>query len=126
LRRIFFQTLAASFAAGYEKCFIYAADHPTLGFYDNTGTPPPGEPADWYFKAPNNTARGATALAQAIAALTAGEMVARGVGDAGMLTAATASHPGPETQPERMFALGLGAIGWIIRRRQARLREQAC
>lgn len=70
LARIFRQALDASFDAGYERCFLYAADHPTLGLYDNVGTPPRGEPADWYFKAPDNTARGAAALASAIAALT--------------------------------------------------------
>lgn len=73
--RIFQQALVASFAGGYDKCFIYALDHPTLGTYDDVGTPPAGEPADWYFKAPDNTARGAAALAQAIAAMTGGELV---------------------------------------------------
>lgn len=75
LARILQQTLVASFAGGYAKCFPYAADHPTLGFYDDVGTPPVGEPSDWYFKAPDNTARGATAMAQAIAAMTGGELV---------------------------------------------------
>ncbi|QOR55231.1 MAG: hypothetical protein SHS37scaffold296_1 [Burkholderiales phage 68_11] len=75
MARIYQQALVASFAGGYDKCFLYAADHPTLGLYDDTGTPPGGEPADWYFKAPDNTARGATALAQAIAAMTGGELV---------------------------------------------------
>lgn len=120
LRRIFFQTLAASFAAGYEKCFLYAADHPTLGFYDNTGTPPPGEPADWYFKAPDNTARGATALAQAIAALTAGETVAASAAEADILGTRAASLPTLEASSGGAWSLGLGAIGWIIRRRNSR------
>lgn len=74
MERIFFQTMVASFASGYEKCMLYAGDHPSLGFYDNTGTPPAGEPADWYFKAPDNTARGAAALANVINAMTAGEI----------------------------------------------------
>lgn len=75
MARIFQQALVASFAGGYDKCLIYAADHPTLGFYDDVGTPPSGEAGDSYFKAPNNTARGATALAQAIANMIGGEVV---------------------------------------------------
>lgn len=75
MARIFQQALVASFAGGYDKCFLYALDHPTLGLYDDVGTVPAGETSDWYFKAPDNTARGATALAQAIAAMTGGELV---------------------------------------------------
>lgn len=65
-RRVFAQLLVGSIVGGYDKHFIYAADHPTLGLYDNVGTPPAGEPADWYFKASNNTSRGATQLAAAM------------------------------------------------------------
>ncbi|KQV46919.1 hypothetical protein ASC95_25720 [Pelomonas sp. Root1217] len=125
LKRIFFQTLLASFAAGYEKCFLYAADHPTLGFYDNTGTPPPGEPAEWYFKAPDNTARGATALAQAIAALTKGETI-EGPGNASRTSALTggfASYKTLEASLGGESSFCLGALGWIVRRRNARSRE---
>lgn len=76
MQRMLMQMFVASFAGGYEKCFPYAADHPTLGFYDdNVGTIPAGEPADWWFKAPDNTARGARAMANAIAALTGGQLV---------------------------------------------------
>lgn len=74
MQRIFQQALVAYFAGGYEKAFIYALDHPSLGTYDDVGTPPVGEPSDWYFKAPDNTARGATAMAQAIAAMTGGQL----------------------------------------------------
>jgi hypothetical protein len=119
MKRVFFQTLASSFASGYEKCFLYAADHPTLGFYDNTGTPPPGEPRDWYFKAPDNTARGAAALAQAIAALTAGEMVAEGASafDLPFLTAPLASLNVFDAPDGGLLSLALGAVGWVVRRR---------
>lgn len=113
MRRIFFQTLASSFASGYEKCFVYAADHPTLGFYDNTGTPPAGEPANWYFKAPDNTARGAAALAQAIAALTKGELI---TGQADSIDWITAGKL-PLDPPSGTFSMLLGAFGWIVRRR---------
>lgn len=64
--RIFAQMLHSSFIGGYEKCFVYAADHPTLGFFDDVGTVPEGEPSTWYFKAADNTRRGAIALAGAI------------------------------------------------------------
>lgn len=65
-RRVFAQMLAASIIGGYDKHWVYAADHPTLGFYDDVGTPPAGEPSTWYFKSPDNTARGATQLAAAM------------------------------------------------------------
>lgn len=119
MRRIFFQTLAASFASGYEKCFLYAADHPTLGFYDNTGTPPAGEPADWYFKAPDNTARGAAALAQAIAALTSGgaSVGAARTSHGQPLARNDLSLSGLDSWPGSTFSAGLGALGWIFQRR---------
>lgn len=124
LRRIFFQTLLASFAAGYEKCFLYAADHPTLGFYDDTGTPPPGEPADWYFKAPDNTARGATALVQAIKALTTGRAIpgamAAAHSTARTLLAKADSHEAGGSPPNRLATLSLAAFCWVVQRRSKR------
>jgi hypothetical protein len=114
MKRAFLQTLSASFAAGYEKAFLYAADHPTLGFYDNTGTPPKGEPADWYFKAPDNTARGALALAQAIAELSSGQTGAGASPTFDMHTTAMALSR-PEASPAAMLVMGFG--GWIVRRR---------
>lgn len=127
MKRIYFQTLVSSFASGYEKCFLYAADHPTLGFYDNTGTPPAGEPADWYFKAPDNTARGAAALAQAIAALTAGEMVGAAAGghDMARLVDASPFDPFPPSPGGLFSAAALGAIGWCVRRRDRLSAERA-
>lgn len=74
--RIFSQCVVSNFIGGYSKCFFYAADHPALGFYDNVGTPPAGEAADAYNKAPDNTARGATQLKAVIDSLTGGELVA--------------------------------------------------
>jgi hypothetical protein len=116
MKRLYFQTLLASFASGYEKCFLYAADHPTLGFYDETGTPPPGEPSDWYFKAPDNTARGAAALAQVIAALKAGKTVGRSE-DSSLLNSYLMGAISGADLVSGPTNLGVAALGWIVRRR---------
>lgn len=75
IERLMMQAFIGSVLGGFDLSVWYAADHPALGFYDNVGTVPPGEPSDWYFKAPDNTARGAVALANVIAALTAGPLL---------------------------------------------------
>jgi hypothetical protein len=109
-KRILTETLLASFAAGYDKCFLYAADHPTLGFYDETGTPPPGEPRDWYFKAADNTARGALALAQVI-----DQLVSNGP--------KRTSAPHGYHEPRWQYAgvdpaiASFGILNWLFRRR---------
>lgn len=115
MKRVLYQTMLASFASGYEKCFLYAADHPTLGFYDDTGTPPRGEPADWYFKAPDNTARGAAALAQAIAALQAGETLTSGL--KGIPPPRTVFAPWLGAATDAPLIACVGGIGWLVRRR---------
>lgn len=71
--RVIMQAMIGSFLGGFDLAVWYAADHPALGLFDNTGSVPVGEPADWHFKAPDNTARGAAALASVIGILTAGE-----------------------------------------------------
>lgn len=115
MKRVFYQTMLASFASGYEKCFLYAADHPTLGFYDDTGTPPRGEPADWYFKAPDNTARGAAALAQAIAALQSGETLSS---LSGLPPPNTAPVLWPNLASGSSLVACVGGMGWLVRRRE--------
>lgn len=59
----------ASVLSGFSLHILYAHDHPALGTFDNTGTVPAGEPATWYFKAPDNTATRAAAVASVIQAV---------------------------------------------------------
>lgn len=67
--RLTYLLMLAGFLSGFNKQILYAADHNALGTYDNAGTVPSGEPADWYFKAQDGTATRAAAVAAAIKAL---------------------------------------------------------
>lgn len=67
--RLTYLLMLAGFLSGFSKQILYAADHTALGTYDNSGTVPVGEPADWYFKAQDGAATRAAAVAVAIKAL---------------------------------------------------------
>lgn len=71
--RCYRQMLLASIAAGYDKCFIYAADHASLGSYAHVGQIPAGEYADAWFKDLQQAAPNSAVIAAVIDEFIGGE-----------------------------------------------------
>ena len=71
--RCYRQMLVASLAAGYDKCFIYAADHASLGTYAHAGQIPAGEYPDAWFKDLQQPAPNSAVIASVIDELTGGD-----------------------------------------------------